>query len=405
MTGGKATGWWMAAGAIVVVIALWWHQSHGKQGGGGAGAGFTKKWEFAGAGRVNGSLALGADGTLYAASEDGFLYAVDPAGNQQWTFSAGPMLAAPAVGADGTIYITNTDEKIFAVNRDGTQQWAFGGGPFADKSMGQIAAALDQNYIYTPWRAGLHAMRLTSGYSDWTAGVGFKRSGSVSVLSNGVVVYSGVGRLDAVYENGRTLWQYPVMDPPMTVDMITRNNGRIPAGNFWVDSGIAVGTNGILYACGTESRLVALGWDGTFKWEFKTKGRTLNRAAPVISSDGTIYFASGDGMLYALNADGTQKWAVDTVGAISTTPILAEDGTIYVAGNGVLTTVSPEGKIVETIGAGAPGESSPTLAADGTLYVVTSVGKITAFAGSHGGLMNSAWPKFQGDLANSGRGH
>jgi hypothetical protein len=26
-----------------------------------------------------------------------------------------------------------------------------------------------------------------------------------------------------------------------------------------------------------------------------------------------------------------------------------------------------------------------------------------AFAGAHGGLMHSPWPKFQGDIANSGR--
>jgi hypothetical protein len=48
-------------------------------------------------------------------------------------------------------------------------------------------------------------------------------------------------------------------------------------------------------------------------------------------------------------------------------------------------------------------ESSPTLAPDGTIYIGSHGGKIVAFAGTHGGLMNSPWPKFQGDLANSGR--
>lgn len=314
------------------------------------------------------------------------------------------MMAAPAIGADGTIYVTNNEEKIFAVNRNGTQQWAFGGGPYADRDMGHIAAALDQNYLYTPRRAGLHALRLTSGESDWTAGVGFKVSGAVSILPNGVIVYTGVGRLDAVYGEGRTVWQYPVMDPPMTVDMILRSGGRIPAGNFWLESGIAVGSDGTLYACGTDSRLVALGWDGTYKWEFKTKTRTVNLASPVIAADGTIYFASEDGMLYALNGDGTQKWAVSTGGTIAATPMLATDGTIYVVNSAALVAVSPEGQVVEKAVRGAGAESSPTLGPDGTIYVVTGGTEVTAFTGSHGALMNSAWPKFQGDLANSGRG-
>ena len=162
---------------------------------------FQKKWDVTtpGKGRISGALALGADGTIYAASEDGFLYALDAAGNLQWEFFAGPMQAAPAVGTDGTIYVTNSAEQIFAINHNGTQQWTAGGGPFADKDMGHIAAALDENYLYTPWRGGLRALRLTTGRSDWDAGYGFKRSGAVSVLTNGVIVFTEVGRLEGVF--------------------------------------------------------------------------------------------------------------------------------------------------------------------------------------------------------------
>jgi len=48
-------------------------------------------------------------------------------------------------------------------------------------------------------------------------------------------------------------------------------------------------------------------------------------------------------------------------------------------------------------------ESSPTLGPDGTIYVASRAGKILALAGTHGALMNSPWPKFQADLANTGR--
>jgi len=114
-----------------------------------------EKWEFSAAGPITGSLALANDGTVYAASEDGLLYAVDASGNLKWKFDAGRTLMAPAIGADGTIYVANEEERIFAVTPTGTQLWAQGGGPFADKQPGWRAAALDQTHLYTPWRGSL----------------------------------------------------------------------------------------------------------------------------------------------------------------------------------------------------------------------------------------------------------
>jgi outer membrane protein assembly factor BamB len=87
------------------------------------------------------------------------------------------------------------------------------------------------------------------------------------------------------------------------------------------------------------------------------------------------------------------------------TPMLAKDGTVYVLNGVELLAVSPEGKVLATATVAINGgvESSPTLAPDGTVYVASLEGKIMAFAGTHGGLMDSPWPKFQGGLSNSGR--
>jgi len=365
---------------------------------------FPEKWHFIGAGAITAALALGVDGTLYAASEDGFIYALDSSGNLQWKFNAGPMTAAPTIGADGSIYVTNEEQRIFAINPTGSQQWANGGGPYADKQMGWIAAAIDQTHLYTPWRGQLRAIRLADGYFDWPTGIAFQRGGSVSILPDGLIVYPGYGRLDAADSTGRTQWEYPVMDPPMSTDMIAQR--RIPSGNFWLDSGIAVGDDSTMYACATDSRLVALAADGHMKWEFKTKTHSVNRASPVIAVDGTIYFASGDGTLYAFGSDGTQKWSFDMGGgAISATPILTEDGTIYLVTGSALIAVSSEGKLLAKAPVGGGVESSPTIAPDGTVFVAWRTGKISAFAASHGGLVNSPWPKFQATLANSGRSH
>ena len=400
----------IAVGMLIAVLAMaggyWWHGygPMGRSGGsGGQGASFPVKWEFKGIGPVSGALALGEDGTVYAASEDGFVYALDSAGNLQWKFPAGPTQSGPTIGADGTIYVTNNEERIFAINRTGTQQWAAGGGPYADKRIGRIAGAVDQNYLYTPWRGQMRAIRLTTGVFSWSAGMGFGTNCTVSILPNGLIVYEGVGRVDAVFDEGRTVWQYPAIDPPLTVDTLTRNGGHPPRGNFWLESGVAVGSDGTMYAGASDSRMVALSAGGALLWEFKTKARSINKAGPVTAADGTIYFGSGDASLYALNSDGTQKWVVDTGWPIAASPMLAEDGTVYVVNDVALMAVSPEGKVIAKVDVSAGGESAPTLGPDGTIYVGTRGGKIVAFAGTHGALMKSAWPKFQGDMANSGR--
>jgi outer membrane protein assembly factor BamB len=310
-------------------------------------AAIPEKWQFTATGVIIGALALGEDGTLYAASEDGFVYALDAYGNLQWKFDAGPMAAGPTIGADGTIYVTNKEQRIFAINSTGTQQWANGGGLYADKQMGRIVAAIDQTYLYTPWRGQLRAIRLSTGAFEWPAGMGFERGGSVGILSSGLIVYPGVGRVDAVDSRGITVWQYPVMDPPLSTDTLLANDGHPPSGNFWLGSGIAVAADGTFYAGVNDSGLVAFTPAGTYLWQFKTKPRAINWANPVIAADGTIYFGSGDGSLYALNSDGTQKWAVDTgAGIAASTPMLAEDGTIYFANSTALIAVSPEGKVL-----------------------------------------------------------
>ena len=47
---------------------------------------------------------------------------------------------------------------------------------------------------------------------------------------------------------------------------------------------------------------------GTKKWEFSTADAITS--SPAIGTDGTIYFGSYDGKLYALKPDGTKKWEI-----------------------------------------------------------------------------------------------
>jgi outer membrane protein assembly factor BamB len=98
-----------------------------------------------------------------------------------------------------------------------------------------------------------------------------------------------------------------------------------------------------------------------------------------------------------------EKWQFTQLGPVSAALALAQDGTIYVVNDAGLFAVSAQGKLLAQTAVGGSVDSSPTIAPDGTVYVAARAGKIVAFSGTHGGLLNGAWPKFQAGPANSGR--
>ena len=79
-------------------------------------------------------------------------------------------------------------------------------------------------------------------------------------------------------------------------------------------------------------KVYALTSDGVKKWEFTTEGEI--RSTPVVGEDGTIYVGSNDLNVYALNPDGTKKWEHFTsglrFGKVVTSPAIGADGTLYI---------------------------------------------------------------------------
>lgn len=98
------------------------------------------------------------------------------------------------------------------------------------------------------------------------------------------------------------------------------------------------------------------------KWRFETGGEI--HSSPAIGSDGTIYVGSNDGNLYAITPDEKVKWNFQTGDAIYSSPAIGPDGTIYFGSQ------------------------------DGNLYAIQTDSK---------GLANSTWPKFRGNIRNTGR--
>jgi outer membrane protein assembly factor BamB len=79
-------------------------------------AGGEAKWSYRTGSRYHTAAAIGADGTLYFGANDGRLYAVTAAGDLLWSFQTGAeIVSSPAIGADGTLYVGSRDRNVYAI--------------------------------------------------------------------------------------------------------------------------------------------------------------------------------------------------------------------------------------------------------------------------------------------------
>jgi len=354
--------------------------------------------------------AIGPDGTIYVTAgttAGGFarLYAVTPNGAKQWDFEVGSFwIGNPVVGADGTIYVVS-GTFVYAVNPDGTQKWAWSN-PYA--GICDLALGADGTLYTSHCGNGVYYRRMfainANGQLRWSnenAMSPDQWSGPTSLKGltiggDGVLYVSGSGS--------------GVPDSPLYA--VDANSGSIlwktGLGDCVVMGGMAIGSDGTIYAPLSMKKLVALNPDGTIRWEYTFQGQP---GIPSIGTDGTIYvIAAGqtESGLYALTSSGTLKWRAGGAPAAHSVAI-ASAGTIYFSGwnpspQGGFTAVGADGTIQWTLDIPI-GRGSPAIGSDGTIYVAgagSDHGVLTAVYGS-GTLASSPWPRGRHDNNNTGR--
>jgi len=323
----------------------------------------------------------GPDGTVYAASYDGTLFALDPAtGTQKWAFSTtgdpyypayGP---SPVLASDGTLYFGSLGGELYALDSaTGEKKWqaAFTAGLYTSAALGE------NGFLYLgDFSGSFYAVNGSTGQVSWHQVLGDSISAAPALSLDGKTAYFGTigGTFYALNtSNGVARWS-------RTVD------GRI------FDSA-TVGPDGTVYFGIDQSKYNGPGlpntYDGTVyaldgatgnvKWQFAA-GAPVTQAL-ALAGDGTVYVPVDDGKFYALDGStGAKKWELLTiVNAVSTPAAVGADGTVYFSNQGDVLALDPSTgsskwswrfpDFGSTPGGSGGGNSAPTLGGDGKLYV------------------------------------
>ncbi|MBI4626171.1 MAG: PQQ-binding-like beta-propeller repeat protein [Verrucomicrobia bacterium] len=343
-------------------------------------------WQYPTNDEVTSSPAIGADGTVYVGSADGFLHAVAGDGTLRWRGATGSAidLASPAVGSDGTVYVGSTDGFLYAFNgATGARRWRFAPG----SEIASAPALAGDGTIYFRDDRALHA--LTGNASSATRKWSFPLSGatySSPAISLDGTIYVGAtgGALYAVTPEGTQKWRFSADDD--------------------IYASPAIAADGTVYFATLSGSVYALTTGGAQKWRWRIASATNGiTSSPAIGRDGSIYFAAYDRKLYALRSDGTEKWSFTAGGEVrASSPAIGADGTVYFgAYDGRLYAVKNDGTLFRHYATAARVRSSPLLA-NGRLYFGSNDGKLYAFNVGQGPAVSS-WPMYRQNSSRTAR--
>jgi outer membrane protein assembly factor BamB len=336
----------------------------------------TDAWQLPAA--VNSSPVVSAGGVGYVGSDDGNVYALDPAyahqsahfGAPRWTFkTGGAVVDAPTLSPDGnTLYVGSNDGLLYALNTaDGTKRWTV---DFGGQIQSSPVVSSDGNTVYEAATTGtLKAIKASDG------------STISSVLLNGAVR----GNL-ALSPDGSTLYAASPIGILYAFPVSGSGTGT-PTG-FYLDGpplgSPAVDANGNVYITTTAGTLDSFAASNTTQrsgYPYIIPNRTPASTTPAVQN-GSVYFGAGNGVFYSLNASSAQiQWQYKTNGPIeSSAAVAVGNSTVYFGSDDAqVHALSTGGQQVWARSVGTSVTSSPAIAPDGSLWVGSQSGGVYRF--------------------------
>ena len=325
---------------------------------------------------------------IFIGSPEGFLYALDAAGNSLWNFDTTASVdSSPAVSTDGSIYFGSNNRNIYSLNQQGGLRWSYTTNGAVHSSpaidhLGRIWIGSDDGHLYS-----------------------FQSNGDTHFSTN---TGAGIRTNPAVYGDAAVF----VGNDAGTVisyDLNGQQRYSFTSGTAAVTAGPVVDSLANAYYGTDDGRMISLDKDGNFRWSFQAGNAIYS--SPAIDEQKNLFFGSDDHNLYALDQNGSELWRYDTGAAVRSSPALfSESGIIVGITNQTMLHLNTQGSAINTFATSSPIHSSPLIVNNNGVYVGhggKEIHKIDATQISQSAATVQAsqlpWSKYRGAVNNPGR--
>lgn len=209
----------------------------------------------------------------------------------------------------------------------------------------------------------------TNGVVKWAYGYGLTTETYQNGISIGTndelyTIDNAIG-LKSFLDTGYPRWNN---DTPLTLE--SRN--QTPA----------IDTEGNLYVTYSDDPAIhKYDSNGAREWSIVISTSGNSSGSPTILDDGGIVVIGGEDTVVCFEPDGTERWRYISGNAISGTPAVGDDGTVYISKCGLIAFEPSTGAVKwifdRAIEAGAV-YASPVIGSDGTIYIISYSGLMYA---------------------------
>ncbi|MFQ6033325.1 MAG: CARDB domain-containing protein, partial [Candidatus Bipolaricaulia bacterium] len=277
-------------------------------------------------------------GTVYIASEDGKLYALERGAGAKsgFPFDAGSPIRALVLdtGAPRAAYLGTAAGTFYAVALDRGREVC------RAALEGEISALGVDKFgnIYIGTAAKLVSLTAACEPRWEFATVGAVRALAVDDPRDAIYAITSAGLLYALGRAGSPDWQLDLRSPLSALALgqaiyVGTEDGRVQSVTFggrlgWsftaggaITAIVVDGEQDPIYAASADGRLYSLDTAGNLRWAFSTPGPRYS--TPTIDGrTGALFLGSDEGKLYALNSDGTEIFTADVGSPIRSGPVI-----------------------------------------------------------------------------------
>jgi outer membrane protein assembly factor BamB len=267
---------------------------------------------------------------IYVATDAGVLYAFSAQGHERivWQFHArAPLRASPAVGPD-TVYAAANDGVIYALDKaTGKVNWTYRVHDVESRAFQFFSTpAVGGNRVYTgAANSRLYCLDAAGGKLLWESQTSDWIRARPLVLGTNVVAASMDGTVRAFDTAGKALWESRVGRHQVMADLVGDEAGVLVSGSDLYLNSLNPVDGKLQWR---HSLLESAVINGRRALADMVSGGADYQSSPTVV-DGVVYVGAPNRFLYAVSAaSGKEIWRFETSGQVSGTPTVAE-GRVY----------------------------------------------------------------------------